>query len=99
MTTLAAPWGREVLAGQPPAPVVLELGGSLTSPPMCRAFERDLRATGAADVVVARVWAMGWLIAASRGAWRTDRGVPLTDPPIAGKVAFAGWSSGSSSGS
>jgi hypothetical protein len=61
------PWARDAIDGRPPAPVVLVLGGFLTSPPMYRAFERDLRAAGAADVVVARVWAMDWLIAASRG--------------------------------
>jgi hypothetical protein len=57
----------EVLDGRPPAPVVLVLGGFLTSPPMYRAFERGLRAAGAADIVVARAWAMDWLIAAYRG--------------------------------
>ncbi len=64
---MSAPWVGEVLDGRPPAPVVLVLGGFLTSPPMYRAFRRDLRAAGAADVVVARVWAMDWLIAADRG--------------------------------
>ena len=64
---MTAPWVRDAIDGRPPAPVVLVLGGFLTSPPMYRAFKRDLRAAGAADVVVARVWAMDWLIAASRG--------------------------------
>ncbi len=67
MTASRAPWVGEVLDGRPPAPVVLVLGGFLTSPPMYRAFTRDLLVAGAADVVVARVWAMDWLIAAYRG--------------------------------
>jgi hypothetical protein len=60
-------WVGEVRAGRVSAPVVLVLGGFLTSPPMYRAFSRDLRARGAADVVVADVWTMDWLLAASRG--------------------------------
>lgn len=62
-----APRVRATLDGHPPAPVVLVLGGFLTSPPMYRRFARDLRMRGAADVVVANVWAMDWLLAASRG--------------------------------
>jgi hypothetical protein len=61
------PWIDDALDGRTPAPVVLVLGGFLTSPPMYRSFERDLRAAGAADVVVAPVWAMDWLLAAYRG--------------------------------
>jgi len=64
---VTAPWARDILDGRSPAPVVLVLGGFLTSPPMYRALARDLRAAGAADVVVASVWTMDWLIAASRG--------------------------------
>jgi hypothetical protein len=63
----ARPWVAEIRAGRMPAPVVLVLGGFLTSPPLYRALSRDLRALGAADVVVANVWAMDWLLAPSRG--------------------------------
>ncbi|HEY4751887.1 MAG TPA: hypothetical protein VIH37_01290, partial [Candidatus Limnocylindrales bacterium] len=55
-------------AGAPPAPVVLVLGGFLTSPPLYRALARRLRARGAAEVVVARIWTMDWLLATRRGA-------------------------------
>jgi hypothetical protein len=61
------PWVRPVLDGHPPAPVVLVLGGFLTSPPQYRALARALRERGAADVVVGDVWAMDWLLAATRG--------------------------------
>jgi hypothetical protein len=64
---MIAPWTREVLDGRPPAPVVLVLGGFLTSPPLYRPLARELRERGAADVVVGRVWTMDWLLAASRG--------------------------------
>jgi hypothetical protein len=64
---LLRPWARAVLAGSPPAPVVLVLGGFLTSPPIYRGFAGRLRARGAADVVVANVWTMDWLLAACRG--------------------------------
>ncbi len=64
---MTAPWVREVLDGRPPAPVVLVLGGFLTSPPLYRPMVRRLRQRGAADVVVGNVWAMDWLLAASRG--------------------------------
>lgn len=67
MPVTRAPWVGEVLDGRPPAPVVLVLGGFLTSPPLYRPFVRDLRAAGAADVVVAQVWTMDWLLAAGRG--------------------------------
>lgn len=63
---MTAPWVRDVLDGRPPAPVVLVLGGFLTSPPVYRPFVRDLRARGAADVVVGNVWTMDWLLAAYR---------------------------------
>jgi hypothetical protein len=46
---------------------VLVLGGFITSPPMYHSFRRDLLARGAADVVVANVWTMDWLLAAARG--------------------------------
>ena len=61
------PWVEAARDGRPPAPVVLLLGGFLTSPPMYGPLERRLRAIGAADVVVARVWTMDWLLAARRG--------------------------------
>ena len=63
----ARPWVRAVLDGAPPAPVVLVLGGFLTSPPIYRPFDRALRDRGAADVVVGNVWSMDWLLAAFRG--------------------------------
>lgn len=63
----ARAWRDAVIAGTPPAPVVLVLGGFITSPPMYRAFTRDLLERGAADVVVAPVWTMDWLLAARRG--------------------------------
>jgi len=62
-----APWRLALERGRPPAPVVLVLGGFLTSPPLYRPFVRRLRERGAADVVVARVWLMDWLLAAGRG--------------------------------
>ncbi len=60
-------WAATTLDGTPPAPTVLVLGGFLTSPPLYRPFERRLRERGAADVVVAGVWLMDWLLAARRG--------------------------------
>jgi hypothetical protein len=60
-------WAATTLDGSPPAPTVLVLGGFLTSPPVYRPFERRLREHGAADVVVANVWLMDWLLAARRG--------------------------------
>lgn len=62
-----ARWRDAVAAGTLPAPVVLVLGGFITSPPLYRPFERRLRERGAADVVVASVWTMDWLLAARRG--------------------------------
>jgi hypothetical protein len=64
---MSSPWMHEVLDGRPPAPVVLVLGGFLTSPPLYRPLVRDLRERAAADVVVGGVWTMDWLLAASRG--------------------------------
>lgn len=64
---MTAPWMGEVLDGRPPAPVVLVLGGFLTSPPLYRTLARELRDRGVADVVVGGVWTMDWLLAASRG--------------------------------
>jgi hypothetical protein len=62
-----ARWPDAVAAGSSPAPTVLVLGGFITSPPMYRRFTGELRSRGAADVVVAPVWAMDWLLAAARG--------------------------------
>ena len=62
-----ARWREAVAAGTPPAPVVLVLGGFITSPPIYRRFQRDLRERGVADVVVGGVWTMDWLLAAARG--------------------------------
>jgi hypothetical protein len=64
---MTAPWVAEVLDGRPTAPVVLVLGGFLTSPPLYRSLARGLRDRGVADVVVGNVWTMDWLLAASRG--------------------------------
>jgi hypothetical protein len=61
------PWVDAVLVGCPPAPVVLVLGGFLTSPPVYLPFLRRLREHGAADAMVARVWTMDWLLAARHG--------------------------------
>ncbi len=60
-------WHDATAAGAPPAPVVLVLGGFITSPPMYRGLARELCGRGAADVVVAPVWTMDWLLAARRG--------------------------------
>jgi hypothetical protein len=60
------PWVRAVLEDAMPAPVVLVLGGFLTSPPLYRPFEARLLERGAADVVVGNVWFMDWLLAAGR---------------------------------
>jgi hypothetical protein len=60
-------WAASTLDGAPPAPTVLVLGGFLTSPPLYRRLEGRLRTRGAADVVVANVWLMDWLLAARRG--------------------------------
>lgn len=64
---MTATWVRDVLDGRPPAPVVLVLGGFLTSPPLYQPLSRGLLDRGAADVVVGGVWTMDWLLAASRG--------------------------------
>lgn len=61
------PWVDTVRTGRPPAPVVLVLGGFLTSPPAYRRFAARLRARGAGEVVVGNVWTMDWLLAAGRG--------------------------------
>lgn len=60
-------WREAVAAGEPPAPTVLVLGGFITSPPMYRSFTARLLERGVAEVVVARVWTMDWLLAARRG--------------------------------
>ena len=60
-------WRDAVAAGTPPAPVVLVLGGFITSPPMYRGLTRRLLARGAADVIVGNVWTPDWLLAAARG--------------------------------
>ena len=60
-------WRDAVAAGVPPAPVVLVLGGFITSPPLYRPFVRRLLSRGAADVVVARVWTPDWILAARHG--------------------------------
>lgn len=63
----APAWVEAVLAGSPPAPTVLVLGGFGTSPPVYRPFVRRLRERDVADVVVASVWTPDWLLAAPRG--------------------------------
>ncbi len=60
-------WAEAVLAGRPPAPTILVLGGFLTSPPVYRPFVRRLLERGAAEVVVGGVWTPDWLLAAKRG--------------------------------
>ncbi len=47
-------------------PVVLVIGGFLSSPPMHAGFRRRLLDRGAADVVVAPLWLPDWLLAAYR---------------------------------
>ncbi len=42
-------------------PVVLILGGFLTSPPLYIPLARRLWHRGAADVLIARVWTPDWL--------------------------------------
>ena len=49
------------------APIVLVLGGFLTSPPLYVPMRRRLLERGAAGVVVASVWTPDWLLAARRG--------------------------------
>lgn len=49
------------------SPVVLILGGFLTSPPIYVPLARRLVRRGVADVLIARVWTPDWLLAASRG--------------------------------
>ena len=66
-TGTVRPWVRATLGATPPAPVVLVLGGFLTSPPIYRVLVRSLRDRGAADVVVGNVWTMDWLLAGLRG--------------------------------
>lgn len=60
-------WAEAVREGRPPAPVVLLLGGFLTSPPLYVPFVRRLRERGVADVVTGNVWLPDWLLAARRG--------------------------------
>lgn len=60
-------WEAAVLDGRQLAPVVLLLGGFLTSPPLYAPLVHRLRARGAAGVVVANVWTPDWLLAAGRG--------------------------------
>ncbi len=64
---LSAPWIQAVLEDRFPQPVVLVLGGFITSPPVYRPFVHRLLEHGAADVVVGNVWTMDWLLAARRG--------------------------------
>lgn len=53
------------------APVVLVIGGFLSSPPMHATFRRRLVERGAADALVAPIWLPDWLLAAYRhGAGR-----------------------------
>ncbi len=63
------------------APTVLVLGGFLTSPPIYRPFAARLRARGAADVLVARIWTPDWLLVTVRGmgpvVTRAGRGLLL----------------------
>ena len=59
-----APWRADPDAV---APVVLVLGGFLTSPPLYIPLARRLRRRGAVDVVIGRVWTPDWLLAATRG--------------------------------
>jgi pimeloyl-ACP methyl ester carboxylesterase len=49
------------------SPLVLVLGGFLTSPPLYLPLARRLLRRGAADVVIGRVWTPDWLLAAGRG--------------------------------
>ncbi len=53
------------------APVVLVIGGFLSSPPMHGPFRRRLLERGAADVLIAPIWLPDWILAAYRhGAGR-----------------------------
>lgn len=84
-------WREAVAEGRFPSPVVLVLGGFITSPPMYGAFARRLLARGAADVMVAPVWTPDWLLAARRGfgpiATRSGRAL-LAASARSGAVAF-----------
>lgn len=65
---LAAPW-RDDPDGV--APVVLVIGGFLSSPLMHGPFRRRLLERGAADVLIAPIWLPDWILAAYRhGAGR-----------------------------
>lgn len=61
------PWAEEVRAGGMPRPVVLLLGGFLSSPFVYLPLEERLRARGVADVVKGNVWLPDWLLAARHG--------------------------------
>lgn len=60
-------WATAVAEDRPPAPVVLFLGGFLSSPPVYLPLVRRLRARGVADVVTGNVWMPDWLLAARHG--------------------------------
>ncbi|HYM83892.1 MAG TPA: hypothetical protein VEY67_07065 [Candidatus Dormibacteraeota bacterium] len=59
-----ATWTEDPDAAEP---VVLILGGFLTSPPLYVALARRLRRRGAAEVLIGRAWTPDWVLAASRG--------------------------------
>ncbi len=65
MSTVRAPWLDADAADL--APVVLVAGGLLTTPGWYRPVAAALRARGAANVVVARVYPPDWILATVRG--------------------------------
>lgn len=61
---ILAPWRHRVDAV---APVVLVIGGFMSSPPMYRSLRRLLLERGAPEVVIARLWMPDWMLAVGRG--------------------------------
>lgn len=76
------------------SPLVLVLGGFLTSPPFYAPFRRRLLARGAAAVVVAPIWLPDWLLATGRGlgpiVTRAARGLLAATEAAASSPASGG---------
>ena len=61
---ILAPWRDHV---DDVAPVVLVIGGFMSSPPMYRSLRRLLLERDAPEVVIARLWMPDWMLAVGRG--------------------------------